>query len=84
MRIGTFNVRGLRDSVKNNELFSFFINQKLDMCCVQETKAVNFFEKDGNRIWKNMGLKWCLEGTVGRSGGILTFWNEESFICSSG
>lgn len=30
-----------------------------------------------------MGLKWCVEGATGRSSGLLTFWDDQRFACSS-
>lgn len=84
MKIGTFNIRGLGSSAKKEELWSFFLKNDLDLCCVQETMIINFSKKDGAGIWKNRGIKWCAEGSIGRSGGVLTFWDEERVCCSSG
>lgn len=84
MKIGTFNIRGLGGSVKKDELWSFFTKNELDVCCVHETKVVNFSEREGAGISKTKGIKWCAKGAIGRSGGVLTFWDEDRVCCSSG
>lgn len=83
MKIGTFNIRGLGSLVKKDEVYSFFTKNDLVVCCIQETKMENFSEREVRRIWKNRGMWWSAEGVVGRSGGVLTFWDEERFCCSS-
>lgn len=47
MIIGSFNIRGLGIAIKNEEIFSFFKKQRLDVCRIQETKIVNFSEEVG-------------------------------------
>lgn len=69
--------------MKKDELFSLFTKHKLDFCCVQETKLTSFSERDGLIIWKSTGVGWCVEDAVGRSGGLLSFWDEQKFSCSS-
>lgn len=69
--------------VKKDELGSFFSKFNLDICCVQETKLESFTERDGMSIWTSRGIKWCAEGAVGRSGGLLTFWDDKKLSCLS-
>lgn len=83
MKIGSFNIRGLGSVVKKDELCSFFEKSKFDICCVQETKMETFSDLEGLRIWKTRGISWCAEGAVGRSGGLLTFWDDQKFSCTS-
>lgn len=83
MKIGSLNVRGLGSDAKKDDVAAFFTNNNLDFCCLQETKMGNFLEKDGRRIWKTKEVRWSAEGAVGRSGGILTCWDERKFACSS-
>lgn len=83
MKIGSFNIRGLGSAVKKDEIMSFFSKFRLDFGCIQETKVEAFSELDGRRIWKSERMGWSCEGAVGRSGGILSFWDESKFICSS-
>lgn len=83
MKIGSFNIRGLGSQVKKDEVFSFFTKHELDLCCIQETKMEAFSEVEGRRVWKTAGVMWCYEGSVGRSGGILSFWDDNKIECSS-
>lgn len=83
MKIGSFNICGLGNSVKKDEMFSFFSKSKLDICCIQETKMESFSDLEGQRIWKTRDIRWSAEGSIGRSGGILTFWDENSFEVTS-
>lgn len=53
MKIGSWNIRGLGGQIKKDEIHSFLTNNKLDFCCVQDTKLVDFYEIDGQRLWKS-------------------------------
>ena len=49
----TFNVRGLRNHVKQEALSRDIGKYKIDICCLQETKIAKNFDKttpDGNRL----------------------------------
>lgn len=84
MKIGSYNIRGLGSKLKKDEIFSFFSSNNLDICCVQETKVEEFTELEGRLLWKSIeDVKWSCEGSSGRSGGILTFWDDSKFRCSS-
>lgn len=83
MKIGSFNVRGLGSRVKREEVWEFFSKNKLDLCCIQETKLGVFSEMIGRTIWRGERVIWCVEDALGRSGGILTFWDDRKFSCSS-
>lgn len=79
MKIGSFNIRGLGSSVKKDELHTFFTKHNLDVCCVQETKMTALLEREGWGIWKSLRVGWCVENAAGRSGGLLSFWDEQKF-----
>lgn len=83
MKIGLFNVRGLGSKVKKDEVVAFFNKNELDICCVQETKLETFSEMEARRMWRTAEVRWGCEGSVGHSGGLLTFWDERKFVCSS-
>lgn len=83
MKIGSYNIRGLGSSIKKEEISSFFFNNKLVFCCVQETKLEAFSEDVGRNIWNKLKVGWCAENASGRAGGILSFWDESRFISSS-
>lgn len=82
MKIGSLNVRGLGSDAKKVEVANFSSLNSLDFCCLQETKMESFSEKDGRRIWKK-GVQWSVENAVGRSGGIITCWDDRKFVCTS-
>lgn len=83
MKIGSYNIRGLGSVIKKEDIFSFFTNNKLDFCCIQEMNIENFTEFVGRSIWKTSAVKWCAEGSRGRAGGLLAFWDERNFSSSS-
>lgn len=83
MKIRSYNIRGLGSCVKKQEIFNFFTKNDLNLCCVQETKIEGFSKMEGRLVWKKMGVGWCCEDSVGRSGGILTFWDQSKFVSSS-
>lgn len=83
MKVGSFNVRGLGSEVKKCEIASFCSKFCLDFCCLQETKIEQFSDRVGKRIWRDKDIRWCTEGAVGRSGGILTCWDDQKFACVS-
>lgn len=83
MKIGSYNIRGLGSKIKKDEIHSFFINNKLDFCCVQETKIESFSDLVGRSIWKSASVGWYALGSRGRSGGILSFWDANKFLSSS-
>lgn len=56
MRIGSWNVRGLESQIKRDEVYKFFEKNKLDFCCLQETKMEAFSDSEGKWVWKDDGL----------------------------
>lgn len=83
MKIGSLNIRGLGSDAKKDEVANFLFKNHLDFCCLQETKMASFSDRDGRRIWKNKAIRWHAEEAVGRSGGILSCWDESKFTCVS-
>lgn len=83
MRIGSLNVRGLGSDAKKDDVAEFCYANDLDFGCLQETKLENFSDRDGRRLWKAKEVRWCAEGSVGRSGGLLTWWDDSKFACTS-
>ncbi|KAL8544723.1 hypothetical protein ACS0TY_005092 [Phlomoides rotata] len=57
--------------------------QKIDMCCIQETKWEEVTKNRCMGLWGNPNLDWASRESEGRSGGILTIWNNEVFHKSS-
>lgn len=57
MKIGSLNVRGLGDEAKKDDVADFFLKNKPNFCCLQETKMESFSELVGRRIWKSKDIK---------------------------
>lgn len=72
MIISSWNIRGLGSLIKKDEVHPFLIKNKLDFCCIQETKMSGFSEEEGQQVWKSEGVRWYAEDSVGRSRGILS------------
>ena len=49
LKIGTFNVKGLRDAKKRRKIFHFIHQKSFDIILLQETQSIAADE----RIWKN-------------------------------
>lgn len=50
MRIGSLNIRELGSQIKMDEVQHLYIENKLDFCCIQETKMVNFTATEGRQM----------------------------------
>lgn len=83
MRIGSLNVRGLGNDAKKDDAATFWEKNNFDFCGLQETKMEVFTDRDGSRIWKEREIRWSVEGTFCRSGGLVTCWDERKFTCVS-
>ncbi|KAL8546184.1 hypothetical protein ACS0TY_006047 [Phlomoides rotata] len=59
------------------------IKQRIDVCCIQETKMENVEAKICCELWSDNNFDWAFCKTGGRSGGILTIWNKSIFCKSS-
>lgn len=71
MKIGSFNIRGLGDSVKKEEIHSFFSKFKLDFCCVQEMKLETFNDRVGWGLWKSKRCGLVCRGGYGKIWGAI-------------
>lgn len=83
MKIGSWNCRGLGSKIKKDEVFALIMKNNIDFGCIQETKMEDFSDEVGRRIWKNSGFRWFVDKSLGRSGGILSFWDGNKFASSS-
>lgn len=51
MQIGTFNVRGLGGTSKQNKIKNMVYSEKLDFMLIQETKMTGIEERLCNKLW---------------------------------
>lgn len=83
MIIGSWNVRGMGGEAKKAEVATFFSKFNLDFCCIQESKLELLPENEGRQVWRDKEIKWTIEAAVGRSGGLISYWDERRLVCVS-
>ena len=79
LKIGSLNVRGLRDVNKRKCMFNFFHNEKLDIVCIQES---HLQKKDMWLVKKQWGSKnkvLCSHGET-NARGVMTLIKSDSNI----
>ncbi|KAL8466713.1 hypothetical protein ACS0TY_035679 [Phlomoides rotata] len=83
MKMLSLNIRGLANRIKKKEIREIIKKHKIEFCCIQETKieAVNVW--DCKDIMGEGNFSWAEKGAEGRSGGILSVWNSNLFVCLS-
>lgn len=79
----SFNSRGMRKKARRREIRSLAIKCNADIVCIQETKMENMKDRIYKSIWRYRVCDWAFKGAEGRSGGILTIWNENVFCKTS-
>lgn len=83
MKILSYNIRGIGNSVKSKDVREFIRTHNIDVCCLQETKTESVKESLINSLFGGGKLGWIARDSIGRSGGILTMWNIEVFSAAS-
>lgn len=84
MKILSFNMRGAGSRAKRKEVRDMNRWLNTDICCIQESKMENVKEGVCKALWGRRGImRWTFRASEGRSGGIITMWNEEIFRMSS-
>ncbi|XP_057794347.1 uncharacterized protein LOC131010698 [Salvia miltiorrhiza] len=83
MKLLSFNVRGLGSNVKKREIREIVRKMEIDVCFVQETKREILGLWELKMIWGGEDFGYAEQSAEGRSGGILTIWNEKKFVASS-
>ncbi|KAL8557651.1 hypothetical protein ACS0TY_004930 [Phlomoides rotata] len=83
MKILSYNVRGLGKKAKRREVRDIIKKQKIELCCIQETKLEEITKFRCMGLWGNSNFDWAFSESVGRSGGILSMWDEDVFHKSS-
>ncbi|KAL8487745.1 hypothetical protein ACS0TY_024176 [Phlomoides rotata] len=83
MKIISYNVRGMGKKMKISEIKQMIQRNSIDMCCIQESKMEKFEDRIGREIWvdNNFDLAWREE--EGRSGGIISKWDQNTFSKTS-
>ncbi|KAL8529763.1 hypothetical protein ACS0TY_006990 [Phlomoides rotata] len=83
MRVLSYNFRGLGCREKIKEVGEIIRKKRVDFCLIQETKKEEIDEQLCKTLWDSNKVGWAFRGVVGRSGGILSMWNNEMFSALS-
>ncbi|XP_058771389.1 uncharacterized protein LOC131644810 [Vicia villosa] len=79
MIIGTFNVRGCNNLMKQKRICQIMGKRKPDVMFIQETNIGKMSGNIVNKIWGGEDCLWSAKEAGGRAGGILTIWRKDSF-----
>lgn len=83
MKLLSYNIRGAGSVIKKKEVSTLIRKFDIDICFLQETKLENVSEVDARSLWGENRCGWAAKESMGRSGGLITLWNDEKFVCSS-
>ena len=70
LKISTFNVRGMNDNKKRNDLFDWFRRKNIDICLLQETHCSKELENKWSNEWGYTAF-WSSHSGKSRGVGIL-------------
>lgn len=83
MRIISWNIRGMGNTVKKRFLCKLIKERGPDIVMVQESKIERFEKSVIQRLWGNADVEFAESGSDGSSGGILTMWKANVFKSTS-
>jgi len=78
MKIITYNTMELGRGVKWATIRRMVQKERVDMLCIQETKE-QLDKYVCHALWGDTEVKWELQPTINRAGGLLCLGNENSF-----
>ncbi|KAL8463824.1 hypothetical protein ACS0TY_033680 [Phlomoides rotata] len=79
MKVMSFNVRGLGQRMKRKDVKQMIIQNKIDICCIQESKLEKTEQIIRRELWYNSNFDWVWKDVEGRSGGIISIWSRRVF-----
>lgn len=71
------NVRGLGKLEKGQAVRKLVRNHKADCLILQETKVASDVDTIIREVWGNHEYAWNWIPSIGKSGGLISVWNEE-------
>ncbi|XP_057808558.1 uncharacterized protein LOC131023037 [Salvia miltiorrhiza] len=83
MNLLSYNIRGLGSVAKQRDVTDLVKGQKIDFCCLQETKMEVFRDLFCKSWWGSNYIDRAIRNSEGRAGGIVCLWNREVFEASS-
>ncbi|XP_019451799.1 PREDICTED: uncharacterized protein LOC109353895 [Lupinus angustifolius] len=75
----SLNVRGLGSGIKRRGIRELVVKNGVDFLAIQETKMEVVDDKLCFSVWGNQHCNWDFIPSVGRSGGILSIWDDLKF-----
>ncbi|XP_026384053.1 uncharacterized protein LOC113279588 [Papaver somniferum] len=87
LKLISWNTRGMNAYDKMVALKNLVLDQKCDVCMVQETKIMKMNQLMDRQIWYDTEFDWDYmpsTGTCGSSGGRLTIWNRNKLLKEDG
>ncbi|XP_057444431.1 uncharacterized protein LOC130736645 [Lotus japonicus] len=79
MRILTYNVRGLGNSVKWRIIREMITKEEVNFACFQETKLEAIDTWLCRALWGDDSFEWTFTPAVNRGGGLLCLWLRGTF-----
>lgn len=76
MKIISWNTRGLKAASKRLALKNFLKKHNPELVLIQESKCEEFDITFIKSIWSSKDIGWEFVESFGKSGGILTMWDE--------
>ncbi|XP_057415016.1 uncharacterized protein LOC130709903 [Lotus japonicus] len=79
MRILTYNIRGLGNSVKWRIIRELIIKEEVNFACFQETKLETIDVRLCKSLWGDDSFEWTFLPAINRGGGLLCVWDRSTF-----
>lgn len=64
-------------AAKRRRLRKMIVEEKIDLCMIQETKSSDLSKRMISSIWGEPNFDWISKNAVGQSGGMLSVWKPE-------
>ena len=80
MNILSLNINGLgKGEYKGNWIKNLITKHNLSIVGIQESKRRDISDMLARNIWGGSDFDFAFQGSLGKSGGIMTLWNKDKF-----
>ncbi|MCH81872.1 hypothetical protein A2U01_0002665 [Trifolium medium] len=83
MKLISYNIRGLGGKAKKSDIRKLISNKSPDLISIQETKLENVDRRLCATLWGSGDFDFVYKESEGRSGGLITIWDVNSFKLNS-